>query len=291
MPTYNRDTFSRALAVMAIIVAASTLLIGAFRTQPSPAASKTSALTEIKKSGVIRIAVVPAPPVSSIDPGSHQPKGYAIDVIEAIARNAGLKVEYHSVDWTTVSASIASGETDIAVGPVFNTEGRAKEFSFTNPLFAYAIVAVGTQDNARLQRYDDLFVAGVRVAVGRGGFDNEFVARNMSKAEVATFPGDNPSVPMLEVMAGRADVALVDFATAQTFVKENPTLSILFDARPVALQYAGFMTRQEWPLVEFFNVGLRNLELSGQLSTIDKKYQEQRGWYGRVNWSGGLVHP
>jgi ABC-type amino acid transport substrate-binding protein len=95
---------------------------------------------------------------------------------------------------------------------------------------------------------------------------------------------------MLEILAGRADIALADYATATKFVAEHPEVDIAFNGEPVSLQYAAFMLRRnDYLLREYINIALRNLDLSGALSAIDRKYSESRTWYGRVAHRPSLV--
>jgi ABC-type amino acid transport substrate-binding protein len=283
----SQDRITRVVAWVALAAALLTLALVLTRSPnraPGAEQQTGSTMARVNKDGVIRVAVVPAPPITAIDPSTKAPNGYAIDVIEALARNSQLKVEYVPSDWATVAATLSSGKADVAIGPIFMTEGRARDFAFSDSLFAYAVVAVTPRNNPKVRTRDDLKAAGLRIAVGRGGFDSEFVRRQMPQASVSVFPPDDPNLPMLEILSGRADVALADFATAQKFIAEHPDLEMKFADDPVSLQYAAFMIRNDdWAWKDFLNVALRNLDLSGEMSAIDGKYAGQKTWYGRVS--------
>jgi len=282
------DKVARAAAFFAISV---SLLLGALvfvDRQPqgdrnTSTNSKEGILEKVKKSGELRVALVTAPPITKLNPSTKTPEGYAVDVIEAVAKNSDLKITYIPSDWGSVSAELSAGNADIAIGPIFLTEGRAKEFSFTDPLFAYAIVAAVPVHGGRVNAKQDLQLNGVRVAVGRGGFDNEFVKKFMPNAKASVFPPGDASLPMLEVLAGRADLAFVDYATGAAFVREHPDVKLLFVEDPISVQYAGFMAPKDLFFVEFINIALRNLDLSGELDAIDEKYASERTWYGRIS--------
>jgi ABC-type amino acid transport substrate-binding protein len=248
-----------------------------------PAVLKTPS-SDVAASGKITVAVVPAPPITSFDPTTKQPSGYAVDVINAIARNAKINVEFIPGDWGTMGAALSSGKARAVIGPIFMSEGRAREFIFSDALFAYAVVAVVPKSSHKVQRLEDLKTPGLRLAVGRGGFDAEFVSRFMPQAKQTVFPPDDPNLPALEVIAGRADLALMDFGTAKKFVAEHGEVEMRFQDTPVSLQYAGFMLAQgDTALRDFLNLAMRNLDLSGELSVIDAKYTPQKSWYGRVS--------
>jgi hypothetical protein len=84
------------------------------------------------------------------------------------------------------------------------SEGRAREFSFTDPLFAYAIVPAVPKGTTKVRKLEDLRIPGLRAAVGTGGFDTEFISKNIPEANVSAFPPDDPNLSMLEVKARRA---------------------------------------------------------------------------------------
>lgn len=240
--------------------------------------------------GNLKVAVVSAPPISAIDPATKRAIGYAVDVVDAIAHRAKLKVEYVPADWGTMGAALASGRADLVIGPIFMTEGRARDFIFTDPLFSYAIVPVVARGSTRIKVPEDMKTPGLRIAVGRGGFDAEFVDRNLPQAKQSVFPPDDPTLPMLEIIAGRADLALVDFGTARKFVAEHAQVEIRFEDQPASIQYAGFMLRRDdlW-LRDFVNLALRNLDLAGELATIDARYADQKSWYGRVSTKPNII--
>jgi len=291
MASITTASTSNRVGYAALLLAAAALLLNFVPREPaSTSPLNAPAHSTFPQTGRLKVAVVPAPPITAFDPISKAANGYAIDVMNAVARNAKIELEYLPGDWATMGAALASGKADIVVGPIFMTEGRAREFSFTAPLFAYAIVPVVEKKTQILEQLADLKKPGLRVAVGRGGFDSEFVSRNMPEAKVSVFPPDDPNLSMLEVLAGRADVALVDFATAQKFVAEHQEVEIRLEGTPAAMQYAGFMLRQQDVVLrDFLNIALRNLDLSGELSTIDATYAEEKAWYGRVSLKPAIV--
>ncbi len=285
---------STRVAYLALVVAIGALLLGIIRPQITGVSTTTESSqvqqSSFSKDSLLKVAIVPAPPITAIDPSSKKPVGYAVDVIDAIGRNAKLKIEYLPSDWATMGAALSSGKADVVIGPIFVTEGRAREAAFTDSLFAYAVVAVVPKGSNKVHKLDDLKTAGLRIAVGRGGFDSEFVSRNMPEAKVSVFPPDDPNLSMLEVIAGRADIALADYATAKRFVAEHPEVELRFEDTPVSVQYAAFMLRQgDTVLRDLLNIALRNLDLSGELSTIDSKYANQKSWYGRVSYHPTLI--
>lgn len=226
-------------------------------------------------------AVVPAPPVSQYDAATLEPKGMAIDILNRIAEISKMEIEYVAADWGTMSAVLNSNRANVVAGPIFQTPARAKEFSFTEPVWSYAIVAIRHRTNDVIQTRKDVLTKELIVAVGRGGFDAEFAERVLTNARVRAIPPDNPDGSMLEVLARRADVALVDEATARRFVKSNPQLAIVGDGAPISLQLAGFMLKaKDERFRQFLNVVLNNLAVNGELEAISKRYSDGDAFVG-----------
>jgi ABC-type amino acid transport substrate-binding protein len=244
----------------------------------------------ILREGKIKVGVVSAPPITGIDPNSRQPHGYAVDIIRELAQRAKIDLEFTPTNWNIMGAALSSSKADLIIGPIYMTEGRAREFAFTDPLFAYSIVAIVPKNSQKVSTLEQLQTPGLRIAVGRGGFDAEFVRSLMPQAQKTEFPSDDPTLSALEVVAGRTDVALMDLATAKWFVAGHPEVDIRFEDTPVSLQYAAFMLRREdTALRDFLNLALRNLELSGGMSAIDATYAAEKTWYGRVRLTLPLV--
>lgn len=284
------EILPKGLQISALVISLLLAFLGSGCGKQGPALGPGAGSSTFQSTGEIRVAVVPAPPITAIEPNSKKPEGYAVDVMDAIAKKAQLRVTYLPSDWATMGAALASRKADVVIGPIFMTEGRAREYAFTDSLFAYAVVAILPSQSEKVRTVEDLQAPGLRIAVGRGGFDSEFVANSMPRASVSAFPPDDPNLPMLEILAGRADVALADHATAMKFVAEHPETKIGFNGEPLSLQYAAFMLRHEdLVLRDFLNLAIRNLDLSGALHNLDAKYANNRAWYARVAHRPDLV--
>ncbi len=238
----------------------------------------------------LSIGVVTAPPISSYDPNTSTADGYAIDVVRALARKGGLEVSFVPVSWETMTTELDTEKIDVVAGPIFLTETRARESLFSDPLFAFGIVAVVLKNAAIPRELKDLKTPGLRVAVGRGGFDADFVTRFMPEARQSVFPPGDATIPGLEVLAKRTDLALMDYQTATQFVTAHPEVEMRFESNPVSMQYAGYMFRKrDQHLRDFWNIALRNLDLDGELRGLDEKYATKKAWYARVSNRPSIV--
>ncbi len=82
------------------------------------------------------IAAIPVdfPPLYSLDPKSKKPVGLAVDVTDALARRAGLKVEYRiAKPWDEIESLVLSGQAQVAPFRVIN-DRTSRVFIFTRQL-------------------------------------------------------------------------------------------------------------------------------------------------------------
>lgn len=97
------------------------------------------------------------------------PQGFAIDVLEEIARIARVKVEYViKDDWQSVFESVRSGEADLIPNQGI-TERRREWFAFTSPVetFPVSIFTRASRDDlSSLSSLDKKTVAVVKLNIG-----------------------------------------------------------------------------------------------------------------------------
>ncbi|HDM32878.1 MAG TPA: transporter substrate-binding domain-containing protein, partial [Deltaproteobacteria bacterium] len=60
-------------------------------------------------------------------------KGFDIEVMNAIAKEAGFKVEYRNTKWNNIFAGLKSSRFDAAISCIIVTRERAKRYAFSIP--------------------------------------------------------------------------------------------------------------------------------------------------------------
>jgi len=236
-------------------------------------------LKYILNRGEIRAAVVPIPPLVSIDPNTKEVSGYAVDLLNAIASQAKLRVTYSVADWGNMGTELTSGRSDVICSGVFLTVDRAKEFAFSMPYSYWGIVAVVRKEGGLVSNKADLYKPGLRVAALVGDAALDCAKHTLQKAIVMPMSGSDLTQPMSEVLAGRADVAFGDLATSKRFVAEHSEVQLLFEGNPLNVFSAGFMLRQgDEAFRQFLDIGLQQLNLSGEMERLEAKYEPQKSW-------------
>jgi ABC-type amino acid transport substrate-binding protein len=90
--------------------------------------------TDERGSPSLRVAVRHVEPFVFLD--GERPKGFSIDVVESLARDLQMRVDYvvrHHVD--EILAAVRDGSADIAIGAITITAEREAEFDFSHPFY------------------------------------------------------------------------------------------------------------------------------------------------------------
>jgi ABC-type amino acid transport substrate-binding protein len=234
-------------------------------------------LERIEETGKIHAGYGIYPPYTMEDPNSKKVSGFSIDLINQIAKELNCEVEWHRINWNTMSADLKRGEFDVIADPIFQTIPRAREFSFTEPYAYFADgIAVVKKDENRFKEFKDLNAKGIKIVVGQGWASEVFVKVNLTEPEIKSVQTSSDLLQVFnEVITGRADVAISDGADAERFVKEHPAeVKALWLDNPPAAMPAGFALRpSDDEGAEFLTICLRNLKSTGVIEGLAQKYK------------------
>lgn len=90
-------------------------------------------------------------------------KGIDIDLINAIAKNQGFKIELSPMDFGGIIPALQAGQLDVAIAGMSITDERKKIVDFSEPYFDAGLTLVVKKDNKDISSVDDL--KGKTVAV------------------------------------------------------------------------------------------------------------------------------
>jgi cyclohexadienyl dehydratase len=197
-------------------------------------------LDKIMESKVIRVGT----------PGDYRPfaiktdAGYAghdIDVIELIAKEMGVKVEYVPTSWPNLMKDIQAGKFDVAVGGITRNVGRIRYIEMLPGYAPFGKVAlVHSAEKSTYMTPEDLNKANVRVIKNPGGTNEAFVLEKLKAAQVSTHD-KNAEIPGL-IAEGKGDVMITETYEALHYSKLDPRLHAAFiDAPLTPKSELGFM--------------------------------------------------
>ncbi|MCP4474548.1 MAG: transporter substrate-binding domain-containing protein [Gammaproteobacteria bacterium] len=153
------------------------------------------------------------PPLTVYHPDSLKFSGSEIHLIEAFAKDNHRKIEFVHTTWPTLSADLAQGKFQMAVGGISNTPDRARQFLLSEPLSHFgkvALVRCGEQEKydtlQKIDRYP------TRVIENRGGTNEQFAHDHIRHTTLIIVPKAHLVFDYLN--NGWADVMFTDSTEA-----------------------------------------------------------------------------
>ncbi len=252
----------------------------------SDAFAYQNTLEKIKSSGVITwgFDAEGCAPYVFYDP-AHPSKliGFEVEIVEAIARELGVKVRYFQNAWDSILLSLQRGDFDIALNGIEITPDRAQTVLFSRPYYAYAEQVVVRSSEFRINRPEDL--RGKKVGTLYNTEARRFL-EEMGDIAVNTYSGQVE--PFKDLLLSRIDAVFVDFPIASYYAIPNPQLRLV--GEPAGEGYYGIAVRKEdSALVDELNKIIEKLLRSGELKKIYKHWGLWNASQGKLLSHGGSL--
>jgi len=228
-------------------------------------------------------AYVVYPPFVIKDPSTGQLSGYFIEMMEEISKYGDFKVNYEEAKWGTMVAGLEQNRYDVVVSGIFPTIPRALSVTFAKPIMYVglsAIVDAKSQINWVTSALSD---PKLRIAVVNGEVGQEYVKRFLPAQKPISLDTSDLSRAGLEVLQGRADIAIAESITCVEFAQRNPKVKAIFTEIPLQVYGSTFMIRSGDPdWLAFLNTSIEFLESSGVIDKLESKYKSRPGlWLSR----------
>ena len=183
-------------------------------------------------------------------PGDYRPfaiktdggySGHDIDVIETMAKELGVKIEYVPTSWPNLVKDLQGDKFDVAVGGITRNVNRMRLFDMLPGYAPFGKVAlVRAADKARFTSVDAMNQPSVRVIKNPGGTNETYVLANLKAAQVSTHD-KNAEIPAL-IAEGKGDVMITETYEALHYSKADPRLHAAYLDKPLTpVNQLGFM--------------------------------------------------
>ncbi len=194
--------------------------------------------------------------------------GYDIDLMRAIAEEAGFEVEIRNVAWDGIFAGLAAGEYDAIISSVTITAERQETYDFSDPYINAGQITVVRQESA-ISGPDDLSGHTVGAQIGTTG---AIEVQNMEGAELNEY--DEIGLAFEDLVAGRIDAVVCDTPVAADFAlqREEYREALKIVGEPFTDEYYGIVVQKgDDELLAMINEGLDAVQEKG----IDAQLEEQ----------------
>jgi polar amino acid transport system substrate-binding protein len=235
-------------------------------------ASAAVALSASSAPGQSRTLVVGTsatyPPFAS-ENAQKQIVGFDVDIINAIAQKAGLRVRLVNTPFVGIFPSLVNGDIDLIVSGVTINDRRKQSYDFTAPYFeARQLLAVPASSPVRSMQ--DL--AGKTIGVVTGSTGDDVASRAFGKTSSRIRRFDTTPLIISELVNGGVDAAIGDNGVIAYRVQEHKGLKVVADPA-MPKEYFGIAVKQgNAALRDTLNKGLAAIIADGTYATIFRRW-------------------
>ena len=207
------------------------------------------------------------PPFEFVDEDGNL-AGFDIDLMEAIAKEAGFEYEFVNTRWDGIFVALASGEFDGVISAATITEERKQTVDFSDPYFNAGQMIFVHADTTDISGPDDLDGKSAGVQLGTTG---DIWLSEETGAEVVRY--DENTLAFQALANGDVDAAVADGPTGIDIVQANPEMNLkVLDGVYTDEEYGIAVSKERQDLLEAINKGIAAVKASGEYDEINDKY-------------------
>ncbi|QEY52136.1 substrate-binding periplasmic protein [Legionella longbeachae] len=198
-------------------------------------------------------------------------KGFDIDLARLIAKKLGKVAYFDAMQFSGILPALSLGQVDAAISTITITKQRNKNFDFTEPYYFESMAAVFPKEKPIKSAKE---LTDKKIAVQLGTTMEIWLKKNVPDASILVMDNNNQTIAALK--AGHVDLVLVDGIQGAVYSQKNPGLS--FSVIAHSEDGYGIALKKGSPLTQKLNNVLHDLEQSGELSKLKKKWLEDSQW-------------
>ena len=192
-------------------------------------------------------------------------EGIDVEIAGAIAEKLGLELQIDDMDFTAALEAAQKGMSDMVMAGVTVDEDRLAVMDFTDS-YATGVQVVIVKEGSDVT-LDNLGEQLIGVQNGTTGW--QYCTDDFGSDHVAAF--DNGITAVQALVNDQVDCVVIDQAPAQSFVADNPGLTIL-ETEYAVEDYAIGVAKGNTALLDALNTALDELTADGTIQSIIDKY-------------------
>ncbi|WP_368259460.1 transporter substrate-binding domain-containing protein [Enterococcus sp. 2201sp1_2201st1_C11_2201SCRN_220225] len=186
----------------------------------------TNKLEEVKKAGVLKVGTsADFPPFEfhTMVDGKDTIVGADVDMVNTIAKELGVKVQWSDTEFDPMLASLQQGNLDMGVSGISATAERKKNMLFTENYYAPKQNVVIKKEN--MDKYTDIAsLEGLKVGAQKGSIQEGIVKDQFTDSQLVAV-GKIPSL-VVEVKQGSIAALVLEDKIAESYVAQNEDLAL-----------------------------------------------------------------
>ena len=240
----------------------------------APAASESGAALKTLKDGVLLVGMqVDYPPFEQYAADGITPVGYDCDIIEAIADDIGLKVEYMDTAWDGIFAGLDTEKYDCIISGVTITDERKAKYDFTQSYIQNFQCMVTLKDsNVAAKSPEEL--TGLKVGYQSETTSDIYVTDLIDKGlKAEPFEYEKILECFSDLAAGRIDAVVCDSTVTYPYLhKENTPYQLVWQQDSNPEEFGIMVKKGDTALQTALDEGLTKLKSEGALEGFMAKW-------------------
>ncbi|KTG17502.1 MULTISPECIES: EAL domain-containing protein [unclassified Guyparkeria] len=258
---------------MARTVVGLCMLIGGPLAPPVASSADTdAAIPTLERESIVFAGSRGYPPFEW-QPPDGEPRGFLIDLEDALAEQAGITARHQQMEWRLALYALEHGEVDVV--PMFISEERRRRFRFTDPFYYVTHAIYGHPQGPTAGEVIDL--TGHSVAVVGNGYAAERLRaldRPIDRMEM-----EDIAAALRAVDTGKADFALLATHTTRRLIAD---MGLMIDqvSPPIWPRAYAFGVNKDQPeLFDWLQYHLQVSHANGGYYRIYSDWEDQLEWH------------
>jgi polar amino acid transport system substrate-binding protein len=193
--------------------------------------------------------------------------GFDIDVVNAVAKKAGLEVKFVNTPWEGIFNALDQGDRDLLVSAITVTDERRQTMDFSQPYFdARQLIAV--RSDSPVAKFND--IKTLKVGVQNGTTGDEVVGKLLGKSSTSIKRFESTPLALKELEAGGVEAVVADNGVVVHYLANNTAggFKTVSDAGFPVEKYGIAVKRGNSELLAKINQGLEGIRADGTYAKI-----------------------
>ncbi|MGE4351487.1 MAG: substrate-binding periplasmic protein, partial [Bdellovibrionales bacterium] len=253
-----------------------------------PATTKNTqtetAYDRVLRTNTLRCGYWVSPPSTIFNPKTNKVEGFAIDVVEEMARRLSLKVEWtEEVSFGTQLAGLETNRYDAACTGAFITAGRSRNAEWTTPFVYNGFVEVVRADDDRFENDTSRAnAADVTITIMDGDVTAEIAKNNFPLSRKLSLTQNGTYADAyLNITGHKADLLFDLPGRVAAYIKNNgPKVKIVGADKPVLVSAWSIPVKAgEHKLSGMLSGAITEMLYDGSIERLAKPYEDTKGYY------------
>ena len=255
------------------------LLASVFILFPFASFVQADTLADIKSSGKMLVAIDPTFAPFEYTDDSGKIIGYDPELLEAVAADWGVKIEYQVMAFSGVIPGLIAGSFDFTATALNIKADRAKKINFTIPIASSvnAVMAMKDNDKVTSSKIEDL--AGITCAVKQTTQPEQMMQENNTKlknsgaSEVKLLSYETVDQTIAALATGRVDCVVDDKSVLALAMSKRQDVPMKIVGEIGGKALIGWGTnKDDTSLADALSETLKKLKRNGVMGKLQTKY-------------------